>query len=139
MKAALSLSCLLTALTIAGAAQAAPDPAEGEWLPPGDKAKVRIAPCEVHRDRLCGTIVWLKTPKLDAHNPDPKLRNRPIIGMPFLSGFKRDAVGRWSSGTIYDPEGGKTYDSKFQVAPNGTLKLDGCVLMFCRSQTWRRP
>jgi len=135
----LATSILLAAFALAGAAHAAPDPAEGEWLPPGGKAKVRVAPCQAHPDRLCGTIVWLKTPALDAHNPNPKLRSRPIVGMPFLSGFHRDGPGRWSGGTIYDPEGGKTYDSKFQVAPNGTLKLDGCVLMFCQTQVWKRP
>jgi uncharacterized protein (DUF2147 family) len=136
---ALTLPILLAGLALAGTAQAAPDPAEGEWLPPGGKARVRIAPCQVHPDHLCGTIIWLKTPATDSHNPDSKLRGRSVVGMPFLSGFKREAPGHWSGGTIYDPEGGKTYDSKFQVAPNGTLKLDGCVLMFCRTQVWKRP
>ena len=133
---AIALAGLLASL--AGVAHAA-DAAEGEWMTPGGKARVRISPCAVHTERLCGVIVWLKTAKTDDHNPDPKLRGRSIVGIPFLSGFHREGPGHWTGGTIYDPEGGKTYDSRMEVQAGGVLKLDGCVLMFCRTQTWKRP
>jgi uncharacterized protein (DUF2147 family) len=133
---AIGLAALLAGL--AGAAHAA-DPAEGEWVTPGGAARVRIGPCAIHAERLCGVIVWLETARIDSHNPDPKLRARSIVGIPFLSGFHREGPGHWTGGSIYDPEGGKTYDSKMQVQAGGVLKLDGCVLMFCRTQTWRRP
>ena len=60
------------------------------------------------------------------------------MGMPMIRDFKQAAPGRWTSGKIYDPGSGKTYDSKISVNPNGTLKVEGCVLMVCQAQTWRR-
>ena len=44
----------------------------------------------------------------------------------------------WAGGTIYDPEGGKTYKSKLRLKGADTLEVDGCVLFFCETQTWTR-
>ncbi|WP_374470280.1 DUF2147 domain-containing protein [Phenylobacterium sp.] len=134
----------LAALMLSAAPALAADPVEGDWLSEGGRAKVRLAPCGA--ERLCGTILSLKepndpetgSPQKDKNNPDPKLRARPVVGLQFLRDFKRAEPGRWTGGKIYDPESGKTYDSKLKLNPNGTLKLDGCVLMICRGQTWRR-
>ena len=41
-------------------------------------------------------------------------------------------------GKIYDPNSGKTYDSKISVNTNGTLKVEGCILVICQAQTWKR-
>ena len=49
------------------------------------------------------------TPRVDAVNPDPALRNRPMLGLELLSGYAFEK-GRWR-GKIYDPESGKTYSS----------------------------
>lgn len=129
----------------AGGTAAAADPAEGVWLTPGGQSKVQVAPCRNDAKRLCGNIVWLKNPKrkdgspvLDGSNPDPKLRTRPILGLSFITGFRRDAPGRWSGGKIYNPSDGKTYASKLSIQPDGTLKVEGCVLVVCRGQTWTR-
>ena len=41
---------------------------------------------------------------------------------------------RWS-GSIYNADDGKTY--RAGVMPEGpTLKVEGCVLAFCGSETW---
>jgi uncharacterized protein (DUF2147 family) len=137
---------LAAALSLAAAPAFAADPVEGDWMASGGIAKVHIAPCAGQAARLCGQIVWLKDPKdetgqlkHDARNPDPKLRDRPIIGLPFLRDFKQAGPGKWTGGKIYDPDSGKTYDSKMQINANGTLKLDGCVLVICQAQTWTRP
>jgi uncharacterized protein (DUF2147 family) len=136
---------LLAAVLAAVASPAlAAEPGEGDWLVQGGSARVRIAPCADRPERLCGIFTWLKSdkpgkPVLDASNPDPKLRARPLNGSTFIRDFRRVAVGRWTGGKIYSPEEGKTYDSKMQVAPDGTLKLAGCVLFICQSQTWKRP
>ncbi len=128
----------------AGPAFAA-DAVEGDWLTNAG-AKVRVAPCHGQPARLCGEIVWLQTPttaagdpQRDINNPDPALRARPIVGMVVLRDFQREASGRWSGGKIYDPKTGKTYDSKMQLNPDGTLKLEGCVAVFCQARTWTRP
>lgn len=139
---------LLVALALACAASPAfaADPVEGEWLTAGGSAKVRIAACAGRPDRLCGTIVALRTaldragqPVRDSANPDPALRGRTIVGLPLIRDFRRVETARWTGGKIYDPQTGKTYDSKLRLNPDGTLKLEGCVLVICQAQTWRRP
>jgi uncharacterized protein (DUF2147 family) len=128
----------------AGPALAA-DPAEGVWLTQAKDAKVRIAPCPGQASQLCGEVVWLQTPKTpegqpkhDEHNPDPKLRSRPIIGLTMIRDFHAAGPGRWEGGKIYDPHSGKTYNSKMRIGSDGALKVDGCVMMFCQTQTWTR-
>jgi len=135
-----------TLLTLAAVTLIAPTAragaVEGDWITPKGGAKVRIAPCG---GKLCGTITWLKAavdktgqPQKDIHNPDPGLRGRPVVGIAFLHGFTQAGTDRWSGGSIYDPGSGKTYDSKLSLAPDGALKVEGCVAVFCQAQIWRR-
>ena len=133
---------LAAVLAMAAAPALAADPAHGEWLTEGGTAKVRIGPCANDAARLCGNVSWLKNPAeakaTDANNPDPKLKTRPIMGLPMLWGFKSSAPGKWTGGKIYDPQSGKTYNSKVSVMPNGALKVEGCVAIVCQAQTWRK-
>lgn len=133
---------LALGLTLAAAPALAADPVEGDWLTQTGTGKVRIAPCAGKADRLCGAIFWLKNPAdqkaTDVNNPEAKLRSRPILGLPMLYGFKAAGPGRWTGGKIYDPQTGKTYDSKLSINPNGTLKVEGCVAVICQAQTWKR-
>jgi len=118
----------------------------GAWSTDGDKSRVLIEPCG---DALCGRLVWLREPvyadgqaKVDRNNPDEGLRARPILGLPLLAGFKPEAgaPGRWTDGTIYDPESGKTYSGTLTLQPDGTLGVRGYVglPMFGRSVLWTR-
>lgn len=134
---------LTVALALTAAAPAfAADPVEGEWLTQSGSGKVKIAPCAGKPERLCGVIVWLKDPAdaaaKDTHNPDPAQKTRSLMGLPMIWGFKQAAPGKWTGGRIYDPGAGKTYDSKISVNANGTLKVEGCILMVCQAQTWKR-
>lgn len=141
---------LLSALFLTGAlgASAAAQPAasiHGEWVTEGGWATVRIAPCPGEASRLCGRIVSLKQPndkagrpKRDTANLDPKLRDRTVVGMAFITGFRPAAPGRWTGGKIYNPGDGKTYASRLALNPNGALKVSGCVLVICQAQTWTR-
>ena len=131
---------LLTAVT--GAEAASP---EGEWVTEGGKARVRIAPCAAEPARLCGTITWSyrpagvpEGPLLDRRNQDPALRSRPIVGLPLLEGLAPTGQGSWGGGTIYDPEGGKTYKARLSLKGPDTLEVEGCILFFCRGQDWAR-
>ena len=128
-------------LSLAAGPALAADPVEGDWLTQSGSGKVKIAPCPGKADRLCGNISWLRpadAKATDANNPDPKLKTRPIMGMPMLWGFKPAGPGKWTGGKIYDPNSGKTYDSKIGVNANGTLKVEGCILVVCQAQTWKR-
>jgi uncharacterized protein (DUF2147 family) len=139
LAAVLSLTALCS---LAARPALAADPVEGEWLTQGASGKVRIAPCAGQAARMCGTISWLRDPATakasDSNNPDAKLKTRPLMGLPMLWGFKSATPGKWSGGKIYDPGSGKTYDSKMSVNANGTLKVEGCILMVCQAQTWKR-
>jgi len=114
----------------------------GEGGRGGGEGKVRIAPCAGKPDRMCGVITWLKDPAnavaKDARNPDQAQRSRPLMGLPMIWNFRQVGPGKWTGGKIYDPGEGKTYDSKISINANGTLKVEGCILMICQAQTWKR-
>jgi len=139
--------CAAALMVLVSAARAGPaaDPTFGEWVTAAGDGKVRVGPCAADPAQACGTLVWLKPPAgappgplHDARNPDPALRSRPLLGVLIVSGFRRQAVGRWVDGKIYDPNDGKTYRSKMNIGADGTLKVSGCVLMFCKAQTWTK-
>lgn len=116
--------------------------ATGLWATEKEKSHVRIEPCG---ERLCGVIVWLKEPnddqgqpKRDIFNEDETQRDRAIVGLRLLSGFETSDGASWSGGRIYNPEDGKTYKSKMSLQDDKTLKVEGCVLIFCKSQIWTR-
>ncbi|MDA0261982.1 MAG: DUF2147 domain-containing protein [Proteobacteria bacterium] len=115
---------------------------KGKWLTEGGKSHVIIEPCG---EKLCGEIVWLREPnnndgsaKRDINNENEALRTRSIVGLKLLSNFSEKAAGKWEGGKIYNPEDGKTYNSKLEIADPDTLKVNGCVFIFCKTQTWTR-
>lgn len=121
-------------------ASAAPTP-EGVWATPGGKAQIRLSACG---EKLCATLVGLRKPndksgkpKLDKRNPDGALRERPVIGMPLTSGMVADAGG-WS-GSVYNPDDGRTYAGRIEVAGADRITLRGCALkVLCRTQDLTR-
>ena len=136
---------LASLLGLAAAPALAADGPQGVWLVQDQTAKVHIGPCAARADELCGEIVWLRAPtdetgqlKHDAFNPDPRLKARPLVGLTMIRDFKPVSPGKWEGGKIYDPRSGKTYNSKMQLKSDGTLRVDGCIAMFCQGQIWRR-
>ena len=124
-------------LVLAGTADAA-QPIAGRWIVADGSAVVQVGPCG---GAVCGRIATVLkakpgAPTVDANNPDPQLRNRPIVGMPILTGFTDDGDD-WR-GRIYDPRNGKSYKSIVARAPDGTLKVKGCIAFLCQTQV-RRP
>ncbi|QYF94490.1 DUF2147 domain-containing protein [Massilia sp. PAMC28688] len=67
-------------------------------------------------------------------------RDKPVIGMVFMSGLRKD--GRdYTGGEIIDPDDGKVYRSKLTVVDGGKkLNVRGYIgmPMFGRSQIWVR-
>ena len=144
---------LLLALALASSAHGATegavtDDVRGLWVDhrEGDKRKVAvwIEDCD---GLLCGRIYWQKKPlsggqpKLDRHNPDTALRDRPLCGLRILTGFRRTKEGTWSAGHIYNPNDGRTYSSTLQLEPDGSLRVRGYVglPLFGKTVEWVRP
>ena len=125
----------LVAITSTAGAASVPAPISGNWISAEGKALVQIGPCG---QATCGRIVRIlkpdpTKPTTDVNNPDKALRNRPIVGMVFLTGFRPDD-DRWR-GRIYDPQSGKSYRSEL-IREGDRLKVKGCIGPFCRTQTW---
>ena len=99
-----------------------------------------------------GRLCWLKEPeypagdpeagkpKRDRENPDKALRDRPIQGLVFMTGFRYDGDGKWKGGKVYDAESGKTYSCKMTLKDRDTLEIRGYigVSLLGRNQTWKR-
>lgn len=125
---------LLTATT---AFSAGPDDVLGLWKTAGGDSQLELFRC---RDKICGKVVWLKVPKyidsadgpvgktkVDRKNPNPALRNRPILGLMVMQGFTPKGSNRWVNGTSYNPETGKSYKSKMQLKSSKRLELRGFI------------
>jgi uncharacterized protein (DUF2147 family) len=117
------------------AAAAEPQPT-GEWRTADGRANVRIDDCD---GVLWGIISWEKDPGgLDSYNADPAERNRPTLGLHILRAMKPARPGLWQ-GEVYNPENGKTYDSRISLTSPDVLRIEGCVLGFlCGGENWTR-
>ena len=117
-------------------AQAA-SPITGRWVTQSKDGVVEVYPCG---ESICGKLSkFLVSPPAgpgakDINNPDKALRNRTILGMNVLTGFK--AAGDEWKGQIYDPKSGKTYRSIVYKGKSGNLVVKGCIGPFCQAQTW---
>ncbi|WP_181164402.1 DUF2147 domain-containing protein [Amaricoccus solimangrovi] len=84
---------------------------------------VRVAPCG---DALCGTVAA-------THNT----RRTDLVGQVLMTGMVPDDDGGWSGGTIVAPDTGKSYAGTMRLDAGG-LRVQGCVAVLCRTQTWER-
>ena len=126
--------------TLAAATPAlAADPIQGDWVTADKDAIIRISQCG---KTVCGRIhKYLVTPpngvgQKDVHNPDRSLRNRTLLGMAILTGFRPDD-DIWR-GKVYDPKSGKTYRSEVSLQSANRLKMKGCIAFICQGQDWTR-
>jgi uncharacterized protein (DUF2147 family) len=122
-------------------AQGATEPT-GVWLTQAGDARVRVSKCG---GGICGVIVGLRDPndpatgkpQVDDKNPNPALRNRPMIGLPLFSGMHPAGPNKWS-GQIYNADDGGTYASHVTFSGGDALRIEGCVGMICGGETWSR-
>jgi len=123
----------------------------GIWNTTDNKIKVEIFS---KNETLHGKIISLKEPvwpandekgmggkpKNDRNNPDSKLRDKPIVGLEFMSGFTYSGKKRWEGGKIYDPENGKTYKCKMTLVSTNRLDVRGFIgiSIIGRTEVWTR-
>ncbi len=138
MKRALAMAAIGVVVMGLGFAADAPPADEilGQWYTEDNESIVVVVN---KAGRYYGTIIWLSEPNYPAEEPDgdagkPK-RNKnhpekahqkePILGLQVLKDFGYNAADKaWDSGTIYDPNNGRTYKCviRFQEDPKG---IDG--------------
>ena len=115
----------------------------GTWYNEEKTSGIEIFRCT---DAYCGRIVWLKNPldaqgkeKVDSKNPNETLRDRELMGLQILSGFRYAGDEIWEAGKIYDPKNGKTYSCKMRL-DGENLKIRGFIgiSLFGRTTIWLR-
>ena len=88
-----------------------------------------------------GKIVGGNNPqRQDQHNPDPARRSQLLLGQTIFQGMKYDGEGRWSGGTIYDPDSGRSYKCRLELLEPDRLQVRGFIgfALLGRSQVWTR-
>jgi uncharacterized protein (DUF2147 family) len=73
-------------------------------------------------------------------NPDPALRNRPLLGLTVLAGIRRTGERTWEDAKIYDPDDGANYNASMSIQDDGTLRVRAYVLLpiFGETEIWTR-
>ncbi|MCX6155356.1 MAG: DUF2147 domain-containing protein [Candidatus Kapabacteria bacterium] len=114
----------------------------GKWKTNDGTAQIQIY--KAANGTFQGKIIVAKPkdPKaamVDEKNPNPSLRNQPIIGLVLLRDFRFDGE-IWKDGNIYDPNNGKDYSCKMWLENTNTLSIRGYIgfSLFGRTETWTR-
>jgi len=112
----------------------------GLWLHK-DGGTLRIRNCA---DGVCGTIASVGgvdpetgQPPTDKKNADPKLRSRPLVGIPVVMGMRPTGPGKWT-GRLYNVGDGHTYTGNLIELGPDTIRLEGCALFFCGGENLTR-
>ena len=129
-------AAVLAFLCGASPAPVAPASPAGNWTTEGGQSIVKFEPCG---QGWCGRIdrILRRDPRAspqDVHNPDPRLRARPILGIRLVELTAADG-DRWR-GSIYDPRSGKSYKALVRRRSGNQLEVQGCLMVFCQTQRW---
>jgi uncharacterized protein (DUF2147 family) len=89
-------------------------------------------------------IVWLKEPddengkpKLDVENPNPSLRNKPLVGTTIIYNLKFDGKN-YVSGKIYAPRKGMTADCSIRLISADKIEITGKKGFVNEKKIWTR-
>lgn len=130
------------------------DPIEGIWQTQ-ELSEVTIALCS---EGFCGTLSKIVVPReglteeeyaaaqtmavesfTDVRNPDPTLRQRPMMGLQILTLLPSTKPNIYD-GEIYNPKDGNIYSGYVEMLGPDLMRLNGCVLynIICQGQEWVR-
>ncbi len=134
LRAAIGVTAFLGA---APASAASAHDVYGVWRHPDNGSLIQIFPCD---GAICAKIVWVAdTKRRDIHNPDPALRNRPLVGIEIWRHAKETARLQWS-GSGYNSLDGAVYYGTVHLTGATTLVVAGCNLSVtpCFERTWTK-
>ncbi|WP_169393250.1 MULTISPECIES: DUF2147 domain-containing protein [Psychrobacter] len=117
---------LVTGMGLASVAFAADPLANTTWQTYDEGKPKAVVKITENNGVLSGKIVSTATEK-----------GKKYIGMTVISGLKADGNGKYSGGSITDPEKNKTYRLTASLSGND-LNLKGHLGPFSRSQTWKK-
>ena len=123
----------LTAAMAAGPASAEDPPfTYGVWRNPKNTVHVEIKPCG--GGRACGNVVWAN----EEAKADARKGGTPnLVGLQLLRDFQLQKNGSWK-GRVFVPDLNMTLSGTADFPDASTMKAKGCLLLFCKSQTWSR-
>ncbi|WP_424934784.1 DUF2147 domain-containing protein [Amaricoccus macauensis] len=125
-----NLAVLAVSLVLAAPAHAA-DPVIGSWkTQPDDNGHFGFVDVEPCGAEICGTLVH-------AFDNSGNEIASGAVGRKIIWDMQPAGGGKYGNGQIWSPDRDKTYASKMALSGD-TLKVSGCVLGLCRSQTWTR-
>jgi uncharacterized protein (DUF2147 family) len=111
----------------------------GNWLtePKDGIIQISVAAGVIYEGRIVGGS---HPGRLDEKNPDASQRGKPLRGQVILRELHYDGDGKWSGGSIYEPDSGRTYKCLVELIANGSLKVRGYIgiSMLGKSQIWTR-
>ena len=115
---------MLSAVVVAGSANAQTLSPQGNWSRGDGKAKVRIAPCGAE---LCAVNTWIR-----AGVRDEKVGDKLVMSV------VQDNDRTWK-GKAFDPQRNLTYRLTIDVK-GATMTTSGCVLggLICKHVDWTR-
>ena len=124
---ALALAMGLAALCGSAGTQAA---VRGKWVNPSKSVIIEIAPCGAV---LCGTVVWAS----EKAKRDARKGTQQLVGTKLLTGLKPSSTQVWK-GKIFVPDHNIHASAKLRPEGATHLKVSGCKMMICKSQTWTK-
>lgn len=142
-----SLSLAFAMLTMqAGQAAAPQDAILGTWLTEDGQSKVDVVSDKAADGGtvFSGKVTWLKEPTRDgesvhdANNENAALRERPILGLEILSGFKSTGPATWAGGELYAPRNGKSFPAVLTLATDGRLQVKVSAGIVSKTVYWTR-
>jgi len=111
----------------------------GNWLtePKDGLIQISVAAGATYEGRIVGGS---HPGRVDEKNPDASQRGKPLRGQVILRELHYDGDGKWSGGSIYEPDSGRTYKCLVELMAPDTLKVHGYIgiSMLGKSQTWTR-
>ena len=107
---------------------------EGVWKTnandTGGYLEVTFAPCAADASKTCGVVSR-------AFKAGTEDLTYPFLGKEIIKSLSSEGGGRYSDGTVFDPENGKTYKAKMTLEGEN-LDVEGCVAILCEGEVWTR-
>ena len=119
------------------------DVIDGVWIVEDGDGLIEF---QLQDEQLSGVIAGslsdpnrTKPARYDDLNPDPGLRERPLLGLAIFTNLLFSGSKQWK-GQVYDPNTGKTYKCTITLVDADTLKIRGYIGFSLLGQTrmWTR-